>query len=234
MEENTAGGGGKLINQTNPPIVITCTAEGLGETGINAPTNQTQNPNIGVCGVGHGQKPTTTLSPVKPNGPIVNIGPVTPPPSVTRTVTQNFPTSPPPHLYPPPSAPISTIPLPPLTLYPRVSPTQTEGMTNICASPCTPASTGNTGWGIGVLADPEIEECAVNDCFQHCLKTGSSGYSYYEPVAQSKFVIKNSVNVPYHVSNIVRTGMLYCSGDFLTQPECLLKIRVLVLRVDIW
>ena len=45
-------------------------------------------------------------------------------------------------------------------------------------------------------------------------KTGSSGYSYYEPVAQSKFVIKNSVNVPYHVSNIVRTGMLYCSGGF--------------------
>lgn len=210
-----AGGGGKAgSNQTNPPIVITCTAEGLGETGINAPTNQTQNPNIGVCGVGHGQKPTTTLSPVKPNGPTVNIGPVTPPPSFTRTVTQNFPSSPPPHLYPPPSAPISTIPLPPLTLYPRVSPTQTEGMTNICASPCTPASTGNTGWGIGVLADPEIEDCAVNDCFQHCVKTGSSGYSYYEPVAQSKFVIKNSVNVPYHVSNIVRTGMLYCSGDF--------------------
>ena len=210
-----AGGGGKAgSNQTNPPIAITCTAEGLGETGINAPTNQTQNPNIGVCGVGHGQKPTTTLSPVKPNGPTVNIGPVTPPPSFTRTVTQNFPSSPPPHLYPPPSAPISTIPLPPLTLYPRVSPTQTEGMTNICASPCTPASTGNTGWGIGILADPEIEDCAVNDCFQHCVKTGSSGYSYYEPVAQSKFVIKNSVNVPYHVSNIVRTGMLYCSGDF--------------------
>ena len=54
----------------------------------------TQNPNIGVVGVGHGQKPTTTLSPVKPNGPVVNIGPVTPPPSVTRIVTQNFPTSP--------------------------------------------------------------------------------------------------------------------------------------------
>ena len=210
-----AGGGGKAgSNQTNPPIVITCTAEGLGETGINIPTNQTQNPNIGVCGVGHGQRPTTTLSPVKPNGPVVNIGPLTPPPSVTRRVTQNFPTSPPPHLYPPPSAPISTIPLPPLELYPRVSPTQTEGMTNICASPCTPASTGNTGWGIGILADPEIEECGVNNCFQHCVKTGSSGYSYYEPVAQSKFVIKNSVNVPYHVSNIVRTGMLYCSGDF--------------------
>jgi hypothetical protein len=211
------GGGGKAgSNQTNPPIIITCIEPGLPGlvTGINIPTNQTQNPNIGVVGVGHGQKPTTTLSPVKPNGPIVNIGPLTPPPSVTRIVTQNFPTSPPPHLYPPPSAPISTIPLPPLELYPRVSPTQTEGMTNICASPCTPASTGNTGWGIGVLADPEIEECAVNDCFQHCVKTGSSGYSYYEPVAQSKFVIKNSVNVPYHTSNIVRTGMLYCSGDF--------------------
>ena len=223
------GGGGKAgSNQTNPPIRISCvtadgeppnldvysTSLGAGSSIFEVPTDQTQNQNLGVCGVGHGQRPTTNLSPAKPNGPTVNLGPFTPPQNISRIVTQNFPTSPPPHLYPPPSAPISTIPLPPLELYPRVSPTQTEGMTNICASPCTPASTGNTGWGIGILADPEVEDCSVNNCFQHCVKTGSSGYSYYEPVAQSKFVIKNSVNVPYHVSNIVRTGMLYCSGAF--------------------
>jgi len=227
-EENTPwkrtreGGGGKAgSNQTNPPILITCTIQGLIGTGItgtssgfNIPTSQKQNTNIGVCGVGGGQKPTTTVSPVKPNGPVVCLGPLTPPPNITRTITQNFPSSPPPQLFPPPQAPTSPPSLPPLHLYPRVSPTQTEGMTNVCASPCTPAHTGNTGWGIGILADPEIEECAINNCFQHCLKTGSTGYSYYEPVAQSKFVIKNSVRVPYHVSNIVRTGMLYCSGDF--------------------
>ena len=220
------GGGGTPGNTVvDPPIQMIVSenvppnfdpyASSLGTVGLQIPTSQTPK---GIAGspIAGGQH-SVSSSPYVP-GPTVHLGPFNAPQGIARTVTQNFPSTVPPHLYPPLGGPCGILPNPPITLYPRITPTRTEDMTNICASPCTAAHTGNTGWGIGVLADPEISGCAVNNCFQHCLKTGSSGYSYYEPVAQSMFAIKSSTNVPYQTTEVKRTGITYCSVAAADEP----------------
>ena len=78
---------------------------------------------------------------------------------------------------------------------------------------CTVTPSSSTGQGFFILPNPEIDFCVANNCFQHCVTTGNSGYLYNDSVLESLSIQNINLTSPEHFESdtpaYLRTGVYY-------------------------